>query len=298
MVAINQKFRANEVLKITTEEFISNLKHLHFILKRLSEIMKNDFYIEMEEQNKYQPIAKFVVAFLTRFSKVETETKYRNFLRKWYWNTIIFNRYPGSQNERIERDFKKVVENVNTLDNALSLMRADNSRSFEYITQQNSLTGLFNCYYDKKSEQMYKMMMVLFKSKHPRDFYSGVIPTKEGSKKMSLEEHHIFPKNSTIGKEMAQKFISMNDNIINNIANIALITKETNNKRLNDKNPSVYMRELLKEKIEDGQQELFYEHLETHFITKDMVEDLLKDDFENFIIKRTSLIYKYMHELI
>ena len=177
-------------------------------------------------------------------------------------------------------------------------MRADNSRSFEYITQQNSITGIFNCYYNKKSDQIYKMMIVLFKSKQPKDFYSGVVPSKDGSKKIFLEEHHIFPKNSIVGKEISQKFTAINDNIINNIANIALITKETNNKRLNDKNPSVYMKELLDEKTQNGQQEQFYEYLETHFISKDMVDDLLQDDFENFIIKRTALIYGHMKNLI
>ncbi|HEB7556635.1 TPA: hypothetical protein RZH79_001863, partial [Campylobacter coli] len=180
-----------EVLKITTDEFINNIKRLHFILKRLTEIMEKDFYIDIEEQNKYQPIAKFVTAFLAKFSEKETDVKYRDFLKKWYWNTIIFNRYPGSQNERIERDFKRVVENENSLDNALLLMKADNSRSFEYIKQQNSISNIFNCYYNKKSEQIYKTMIVLFKSKQPRDFYSGIIPSKDGTKKIFLEEHHI-----------------------------------------------------------------------------------------------------------
>ncbi|WP_144585516.1 DUF262 domain-containing protein, partial [Campylobacter coli] len=148
MIIINQKFKAKEVLKITTDEFINNIKRLHFILKRLTEIMEKDFYIDIEEQNKYQPIAKFVTAFLAKFSEKETDVKYRDFLKKWYWNTIIFNRYPGSQNERIERDFKRVVENENSLDNALLLMKADNSRSFEYIKQQNSISNIFNCYYN------------------------------------------------------------------------------------------------------------------------------------------------------
>lgn len=58
------------------------------------------------------------------------------------------------------------------------------------------------------------------------------------------------------------------------------------------------MKELLDEKTQNGQQEQFYEYLETHFITKDMVDDLLQDDFENFIIKRTALIYGHMKNLI
>lgn len=296
MVAINQKFRAKEVLKISTDEFISNIKHLHFVLKRLCEIMENDFYIEFEEQNKYQPIAKFVTAFLTKFHKEETQTKFKSFLTKWYWNTIIFNRYPGSQNERIERDFKKISENIDNLNNALILMSADNSRNFDYINQSN-IQSLFHCYYNKKSEQMYKMMLVLFKSKNPRDFNSGSLPTKDGTKKTVLEEHHIFPINSVIGKKVAQKYCSINENIINNIANIALITKETNNKIINDKNPSIYIEEFLKDKRNDQQEEIFYAYLESHFITKEMVSYLLADDFENFIIERTKLIFEYINSI-
>ena len=296
MVAIKQKFRANEVLNISTDEFIHNIKPLHFLLNRLCEVMENVFYIEESEQNKYQPIAKFLIAFLTKFSKQETEIKFKTFLHKWYWNTIIYNRYPGSQNEKIERDFKRVIENEVNLNNALILMEADNSRTFHYI-EQSSIQSLFNCYYNKKADQIYKMMLVLFKSKQPKDFYSGVLPSKEGTKKTFLEEHHIFPTNSNIGKNIIEKYASINDNIINNIANITLITKETNTKRISNKNPSVYISEFLEEKRDLKQEDLFYEYLETHFINKVMVGYLLDNDFESFIISRTKLIYEYMNSL-
>ncbi|MFY4689652.1 hypothetical protein ACOTVD_00780 [Campylobacter jejuni] len=54
---------------------------------------------------------------------------------------------------------------------------------------------------------------------------------------------------------------------------------------------------MLNKKIQDNQQEQFFKDLETHFITKDMVEYLLNDDFENFIIRRTALIYDYMKNI-
>ncbi|HEC1783454.1 TPA: hypothetical protein R1737_001527 [Campylobacter lari] len=54
---------------------------------------------------------------------------------------------------------------------------------------------------------------------------------------------------------------------------------------------------MLNKKIQDNQQEQFFKDLETHFITKDMVEYLLNDDFENFIINRTALIYDYMKNI-
>ena len=145
--------------------------------------------------------------------------------------------------------------------------------------------------------QIYKMMLVLFKSKQPKDFYSGVLPSKEGTKKTFIEEHHIFPTNSNIGKNIIEKYASINDNIINNIANITLITKETNTKRISNKNPSVYISEFLEEKRDLKQEDLFYEYLETHFINKVMVGYLLDNDFESFIISRTKLIYEYMNSL-
>jgi len=71
--------------------FVADYKIDNFLI-----IVTSDFYIELEEQKKYQPIAKFIVAFLTKYSKQENEPSYKLFLQKWYWNTIIYNRYPGS----------------------------------------------------------------------------------------------------------------------------------------------------------------------------------------------------------
>lgn len=296
MVAITQDFRANKVLTIKTEKFIKNIKHLHFVLNRLSEILKQDFYIEQAEQKKYQPIAKFVIAFLTKYSKDENDPTYKSFLQKWYWNTIIFNRYPGSQNERIEKDFKRLNENISDTNKVLKIMQSDNSRSFEYI-KKKSIQYLFNCYYNKKNDQIYKMMLVLLKSKEPKDFYTGDIPSKSATKKLATEEHHIFPTNSDLGKQIPEKYKSLNDNIINNIANIVLITKETNNKRINNKNPSIYIKEFLEVKSKENKKDEFYSYLETHFISRQMVDLLLNDNFEAFIVERTKLIYNYICNL-
>lgn len=297
LVAINKKFRVNSVFEIKTEEFEKELKNLNFILNRVVEIMKEDFYIEIEEQSKYQPVAKFLTAYISQFKKLEMETSYRNFISKWFWNTIIYNRYPGSQNEKIETDFKILLKNQNNLSQALSEMKSFNSRTFDYIKRKN-LDNLFNCFYNKKSDQMYKMMLIILKSKNPKDFYSGASPFKSGTKILISEEHHIFPKNSKIGEEIKLKYENTHlSNIINNIANISILTKVTNNKYISNKNPSIYFSEFLAEKISQGVEKEFYQNLESHFIDKDMFNYLLNDDFENFILKRTFKIYEYLISL-
>jgi len=140
-------------------------------------------------------------------------------------------------------------------------------------------------------------MSVLFKSKKPKDFYTGDIPTKNATKKLVIEEHHVFPVNSEIGKQIADRYKSINDNIINNIANIVLITKETNNKRISNKNPSVYIKEFMDQKEQEQKIEDFYAYLDTHFISKNMVQLLLDDNFEDFLVVRTKLIYDYIVDL-
>ncbi len=277
---------------------MQNIKFLHFIINRTKEILINHFHIEYEEIKKYQPISKFIVAFISEYQK--DESKYKDFLDKWFWNTLIYNRYPGSQNERIEKDFKRVKKYMATnLNHALIEMQADNSRSFDYI-EKSSVDNLqlFDCSYSKKSSQLYKSMLLVFKSNDCKDFYSGITPRKDGTKKTKLEEHHIFPLKSNVGKQISDMYAGTKyEDIINNIANLSLITKQTNNIYIGNKNPSVYIKEFEDDFRKRGEIKEFYEHMESQFITIDMMKDLKEDKFEEFIFARTTLIYEYILEL-
>ena len=291
MLVLKKQFQAKYILKISTTDLINEIKQLHFIIKRSIEILNNSFYIEYDEIKKYQPISKFIVSFLSQYKK---DTEYSNFLGKWLWNTLLYNRYPGAQNERIEKDIKRVNTHIDNLNSALIEMKADNTRNFDYLISTTIANKqLLDCSYSRKSSQLYKTMLLVFKSNNLRDFYTGEKPSKDGSKITKLEEHHIFPLNSKIGKEIIQKYKNTQfEDIINNIANLSLITKETNNNRINNKNPSVYIQEFESSNIES-----FYQNMKSQFITSDMIESLKRDNFEEFIIARTKLIHTYIMNL-
>ena len=141
-------------------------------------------------------------------------------------------------------------------------------------------------------------MLLLLKSKDAKDFYNGITPLKDEINENKLEEHHIFPKRSSLSKDLMKKYENHRYNdIINNIANIALITKETNNKRIGSKLPSVYISEFEKEYKEAKKYGEFIEIMQSQFISPDMVELLKKDDFEGFIVERTKLLYEHIEEL-
>ncbi|HPG73389.1 MAG TPA: hypothetical protein PLM49_03795 [Bacteroidales bacterium] len=140
--------------------------------------------------------------------------------------------------------------------------------------------------------------MLLLKSNGAKDFYSGLTPTKSGATALSLDEHHIFPVNSKIGKLIVKNYAgTSNSDIINNVANLALITNETNRKRIREKNPSVYITQFEDEYIKAGKQKEFLEIMKSQFISPKMILLLKDDKFEEFIYERTMLIEKQIEKL-
>ena len=85
--------------------------------------------------------------------------------------------------------------------------------------------------------------------------------------------------------------------IIDNIANISLITKITNNKRISNRLPSEYIVEFENDYKSKGKHSEFVEIMNSQFISEDMIQILKEDKFEEFIILRTKLIYDKIEEL-
>ena len=101
-----------------------------------------------------------------------------------------------------------------------------------------------------------------------------------------------------LGKEVVKKYENHKYNdIINNIANIALITKETNNNRIGSELPSVYITNFEKEYKDLNEYGEFIKIMESQFISPAMIELLKNDDFDGFIVERTKLLHQHIEEL-
>ncbi len=294
-IMLNKEFKLNGALKLKTNDLIENVKLLHDKFQLLIELLNSYFNIERKELSKYQPIIKFLSAFITHFDKIEIV--HQKFIKEWFWNTLLFNRYPGSQNERIAKDFKLVQENDLTA--AMERMKSDNTRNFNYIKSEANIgINIFEAHYSSKNQQLYRAMLLLLKSRNAKDFYSGVRPLKENISHYELEEHHIFPINSSIGKIIKDWYKApKTEDIINNIANIALITRETNNNRIKKKNPSVYISEFEEQFMLSQQQDEFTRLLDSQFINQKAFEALKKDDFEAFIFERNRELLNQIYSL-
>lgn len=296
MIILNKKFKATEILKIKTADLLEKSKYLHDKFHFLVGFMNQHFNIEKEDLNVYQPIMKFLAAAISHYDDIDLAKQ--DLLRSWFWNTLLKNRYPGAQNERIAKDYNTIVA-TQDLSLCKSYFLRDNTRNFDglrKLTDDNMV--LLDAYYSNRSQQIYRALLLLLKSQKAQDFYNGLVAVRSGASAHKLEEHHIFPKNSSLGKEITEKYSDHRYNdIINNLANISLITKETNNKRISNRLPSDYITEFESKYKDAGKYEEFLGIMKSQFIDADMIEMLKKDEFEKFITERTKLLYTEIENL-
>jgi hypothetical protein len=292
IIILQKQFLGTAVLKLNTDLLMANTKLLHDKFHSLVQFMHNNFSIESSELGRYNPLMKFLAGAISHFKALTIQEK--EFLKSWFWNTLLKNRYPGAQSERIAKDFALLIDSKTDLDQKLQRVINENTRSFAYLedTAIDNLK-LFDAYYSNKSQQIYRALILLLKSNQAKDFYSGITPNRVVSGKNKLEEHHIFPKKSTLGKQVVEQFENHKyEDVINNIANVSLITKETNNNKIGSKLPSEYIADFETEYINAGKRDIFIEIMASQFIDENMIELLKKDDFEAFIVERTKLLYK------
>lgn len=266
--------KEKEILKISTNQLIDSYKLVNKLFKQLINELDN-FKIQPWNYNKFKPIIKFFALYISSNSDLTYEK--RQFLSKWFWNTILYNRYSWAQNERIQKDFE-----ILTIENYYNELYKTRAKVFD----ENKI---LDAYYDKQSNKWFTALELLLINNWVKDFYSWEEVNKWTENKGKMELHHIFPVNSEIWKQIKKRW----DNIINNIANLTPLTNETNNKFINNKNPSIYIKNFRKEIWNKK----FNTYLKTHFISSEMVSMLENNNFDWFIKARTKLILEKIYEL-
>ena len=101
-----------------------------------------------------------------------------------------------------------------------------------------------------------------------------------------MEDHHIFPK-SKFEKYNAKKNI-------NSILNRTLIFEKTNG-WITNKDPSDYLTEIMKKQGIDEKE--MRRRLETHLISSEAFDCMIKDNFEGFIKARKKSIIQEMNKM-
>ena len=230
--------------------------------------------------SNYLPYVAIIPIFAALQSYVETlaQTKKLDAQRKikqWYWASVFTNRYSGSVESTIARDFMDMKNWIKD-STAEPIPVIEFKQQFKNIELRKET---------RRGTSVYNGIFNLLVLQGAKDWMTGLTPQYD-----DLHDHHIVPK--SWGKE------HLGGNGINTILNRTPLTSKTNGyigKRL----PNDYLTELIRNNGEEEVRKI----LESHFISKKAQEILLRDpfikeDFEDFISERQRTIQDAIEYLL
>lgn len=276
--------KARDMLNV--DESIINLDNWEKVIKTLENkvlvrlLDPNEFGIANEKWHPYKPM---VVILTSCFLKESIDV---DKISKWYWSSVFTERYAGSTETKLTRDYKELsawFEDEEKVPEVVREMRNILDKTFTLVDKSNSgnsvYKGVFNQLFVNNAKDFYENDKIKF-SIH------------------ELDDHHIFPK-----KYLENKFVKEN---VNSILNKTLITGKTNG-GISGKAPATYLSEMIE--INHNDEGKVLNILEGHFINKEMYDLMLraKEDtdpaevqriFEEFVSLRENMIKERIRNLI
>lgn len=196
----------------------------------------------------------------------------------WIHNALIWGRYAGSADQKLEEDIN-IIRNSRVGDWTGLISRIIDQRG-RLKVEPSDLEGsgadgrYFNTFY------------VMLKHRAAQDWYTGVSLDSPENKNFAINRHHIFPR-ALLKKHGYSESNKIQNAIVNEIANMAIITDITNIK-ISDKEPMIYLPSVA---------ENYPTALKSQFVPDD--EELWRvESFELFIKTRRVLIADAMNAFL
>ena len=197
---------------------------------------------------------------------------------QWYWASIFTNRYSGSFESKSAQDFRDISKWIDDNDAQPRMINEFHQQieSLDLKGQANSNTAIF------------KAVLNLMILQGPLDWQTGRLPNYA-----DVQSHYIVPRNwfSQIGHDVSP--------LLDSVINRTLITSETSRAFVGDRMPNEYLKELL----EENDRADVLQILETHCISQEALDVLLKkpftlEDFETFLTIRSRTIREHLRDLL
>lgn len=238
-------------------------------------VLQNEAHIPGSEYINTRDVLIPFIAYVDKNDKQIDHEEKVEFLR-WIYAAMMWSRYSGSADSRVEHDLA-LLDHENPTDQLMQEIRDDRGR---IEVQPSDLEGR-----GKRTRRFYNMLHIVTRANEPVDWKTGA-PLKGA---YNLESHHIFPKSNLYEKYDGGK--SEHRKLVNEIANRAFLTPETNRRLIRDRPPSEYLHEV----VDD-----YPEGLQSQFIPVE--EELWQiENYEEFLAKRrqsiADAINDYMDDL-
>ena len=273
MLKINEKHINKTIWNETAKVLNDN------VLERLLD--KNEYGIG--DVNKWLPYKPMTAVMLALFKNAKKDI---NKINQWYWSAVFSERYAGSTETKLTKDYKDLLKWFD-----------DSEKIPEVVVEMRNILYKTFTIQDKKyaGNSVYKGVFNLLFMHDAKDFYEN---DKLKFSTDELDDHHIFPK-----KFLENKGVDVDWDMV---ANRTLIGSRTN-KRISKKAPGVYLQEMLENNGHDVNTVKII--LDKHLIDDDMYKILLSVDdnstkeditqaFNDFVARREKIIQDHIAKLI
>jgi hypothetical protein len=265
----------SELSNVTKDDFEEAWKKLNKILPHLINILRENAFIDSSDDFSSVYVLYVFVYYLSRKEFKFQSTEEANKAIYWMFTALLWGRYSGSSEAYLEKDMN-ILKETNSLDGLISEMHLYRGANLylrpEDLAMQGVRSRIFNIFYASVRAQGAK------------DWTNPAVSlySKSVGYNNKLQRHHIFPKAFLYKKYNGNN--SIHKSIINEIANIAFITQQSNMEIL-DRDPNEYLP-----KIDASQ-------LRSQFVPTD--ESLYTiDTYENFLEARRELLCKGINKFL
>ena len=238
-VLTTKQAKYGQIGKVTSEQFDAAWDKLNRSLDYLINILREDAYIssntDLSSSYPFYTLVYYLVENGNKFPDEETKNK----AIYWLFMSQLWGRYSGSSESFLDKDLNTLQagHGIDGLIDNISLSRGNQL----YITPEELA-------YQGIRSRLYPLFYATIRSKQARDWTDQNIPlySRNIGHNNALQKHHVFPKAFLYKKYNSSN--SLDKSMVNEIANMALITQKSNMAIL-DGDPADYLPEIPGEQL-------------------------------------------------
>ena len=262
--------------KYEQANYIEAWKQVKKACDYLLPVLKNSVKIhdtnDLSTTNILVPIVAYLLA-----NDIQFNEQAKNGFLYWMFLAMIWGRYSGQTNQRLDKDVQICLKESKPIKDLLNEIVEMRGRLEVKVSDLEGKTA---------GHPLYKMFYILTKNLNAVDFANGSYIGDTIGDYYSIQSHHLFPK-EFLRKNGYDSNNTIHKKLINEIANRAFITRDTNYS-LGETGPETYLVE-----VSEKYPMVFHDH----FIPKN--KNFWKpENYHEFLAERRKLIADAINEFL
>ncbi len=209
----------SEISNVTKDEFEEAWKKLNKILPHLINILRENAYIDSSEDYSSVYVLYVLVYYLSRKELKFESTEEADKAIYWMFMALLWGRFSGSSESYLEKDMN-ILKETDSLDDLIKEMYLYRGTNLYLRPEDLAMQGV--------RSRIYNIFYASVRAQGAKDWTNPALSlySKSVGYNNRLQRHHIFPKAFLYQKYNGSN--SIHKALINEIANIAFITQESN----------------------------------------------------------------------